>query len=207
MEERPNEENPQKSREDIISELRSKAREKFSDEEIDNFIKMGVVMASKPVLSLLIETINEYVERNGLSKKAAKKLVNAIDMPCNHCGYVSLEFNEIEEKLYVSLSLVDRGYKASIDIPSMNYANDLFKQYGLLKEIARAYWLEFAEKNMSLFNKICDLCNEIDFSELHIDEKSPTTMYFDENCKKRVGIFPYYVDSKGKAFYKKREIH
>jgi hypothetical protein len=109
------------------------------------------------------------------------------------------EFDEITYKLNISLTICKRDYKADISVPPGGYAKDLFDKYNFLKSIAVAYWSQFREDNKALFERICNYRKDIDWTELIIDPKSPTTLYFDPNSDVRIGIFPYYVDENGRA--------
>lgn len=197
----------QQNNEDIatqkINELKQRAKENFSDEEIQQFITMGKILASKAVLTLLIKTVEEGPAK-GLPKEECDRLVKKITvrMPYNYSGFVTCGFKEVPHQLHVTLSIVDRDYKTDIDIPHMSYAKDLFTKYDFLKNTAVAYWRQFAETEPELFDRVCKYRDDVDFSELVIDEKNPTTMFFDESAKFRVGIFAYYTLN-GKPFYKK----
>lgn len=185
-----------------INELRERMGKDFSQDEITNFITMGKQLAGKTVLTSLIKVLEEGPQKGFSSPvrliKKIKKLI-----PYNYVGFVQCSFVEINFLLNVSLSLVERKYVTDIDIPSGDYAEDLFQKYNFLKNIASAYWRQFCEENKDLFKKICDYRSDIDFSALVVDPNNPTTMYFDPDCAYRVGIFCYYVDRDGRPFYKK----
>ncbi len=183
-----------------LADLIERAKEKFSEGEIENFIKMGKVLTSKSVLSAVIEVVKE-----GPDARESARLVKTITkrMPYDASGYVSLAFKEIPYTLNVTLSIVEKGYKTDIDIPSADYARDLFTKYDFLKETARAYWRQFIEEHPELHRRICKYRPDVDFSALTVDPENPTTMYFDANCTRRIGIFCYYLDENGQPFYKK----
>lgn len=185
-----------------INELRQKAKDNFSDEEVQKFISMGKILASKSVLSLLCRTIEEGPSK-GFSKEECDRLVKKITlrMPYNYSGFVQCGFKEFPHLLNITLSIVDKDYKTEIDIPHENYARDLFEKYDFLKNTARAYWKSFQEENSELFDRICKYRSDIDFSDLVIDEKNPTSLYFDPNSLYRCGIFCYYTLN-GKPLYK-----
>ncbi len=188
-----------------IEELRQKAKESFSSEEVDSFINMGKIIASKVVLTMLTTVIEEGPIKHSLDQKECAKLVKKIKatMPYNYAGFVQCSFKEIPFSLNISLSLVNKGYKTDVHIPHADYTSDLFEKYNLLKQLAVAYWRQYAEDNSALFKRICNYRADIDFSNLIIDPQNPTTLYLDPQSEKRVGIFCYYVDQNGKPFYKK----
>jgi len=185
-----------------IDELRERSKEKFSEKEIDSFITMGKQLAGKAVLSLVIKCLGESPDADRIRiKKLIKKVKKRI--PYDYSGFVQCGFKETPMLLNVSLSVVGADYRTDIDIPHASYAKDLFNKYDFLKSTARAYWRQFAEENPALFKSICGYSDE--FNELHIDYENPTLMYFDQKSKYRIGIFCYYVDSNGHAFYKKKK--
>jgi uncharacterized protein (UPF0335 family) len=188
-----------------LENLRERAKDKFSTEEIDKFIKMAKVLCSKAVLSALICVIREGPEK-GFDAKMAKKLVAKIEtvMPYNYCGFTQVAFREIPHLLNISLSLVPRDYKTEIDVLP-GYEKDLFSQYNFLKQTAIAYWAQFREDHAKLYKMICEYRSDVDFSALVIDPNNVTTMYIDPLCAKRVGVFCYYVDKDGNPFYKKKK--
>ncbi len=187
-----------------LDELRAKAREKFSDEEINNMIKMGKILASKAVLSMLISVIKEGPSK-GLSQEECDLLVKKITtrMPVSYSGYVSISFAEYPGyTLNITLSLVDHNYKTVCDLPSEHYVKELYQNYNLLKDTASAYWQQFCEENNPLFKRICDYLADYDMSTLKIDPLNPTTMFFDKEQDKKIGLFTYYLKD-GKPIYKK----
>ncbi len=186
-----------------LAELRDKAREKFSDQEIDNFISMGRTFAGKAVVNAVIEVVKEGPSK-GFSQKTCDALVKKLEkrIPCKFAGYFSCEFKEIPEKLHMSLVIAPNNYKTDIDIPSLDYVNDLYRKYDMLKNIAIAYWSQFAEENPDLYNAVCEYRADVNFN-LTIDTANPTTLYFDPDCAKRIGIYCYYVDKAGRILYKK----
>lgn len=180
-----------------LEELKEKASSKFTKEEIDSFINSGKTLAARPVLAGLLEVIKEGPGK-GFDSEICANLSEQIERltPKNH-GHVQCDFAETNYKLNVQLSIVPLGYKAEVDLPDIKYARDLIRQYEFLKGIALAYWRQFAEENDELFKKICSYRSDVDFSELVIDPANVTTMYFDPDCKIRIGIFPYYVRPDG----------
>jgi hypothetical protein len=189
---------------DAEKKIRTAAGAKYSKEEIDGIIKMGKIMASKAVLSMLVSVIEEGPAR-GLDSAECKKLVELVRarMPYDYSGFLQCEFAEIEFKLNISLTLAERGYQAEISVPDAKYAGDLYKQYNFLKSVAVAYWQQFVEDYNALYKRVCQYRNDVNFSELVVDQASPTTLYFDPNSKMRVGLLPYYTDASGRPLRKK----
>lgn len=188
-----------------LEKIREAASEKFTPEEIDNFIQMGKRIASKSVLTAIMEVINEGPTKHGLDKKEAAKLCKLITkmMPHKDSGYTQLEFTEVPHKLNLCLSIVQKGYRTDIDIPDLRYATDLFEQYNFIKALAVAYWKQFSEDYNALFRRICNYRADLNLADLVIDPTNPTALYFDPNSAKRIGIFAYYVDSNNRPFYKR----
>lgn len=182
-------------------ELIKRAEGKYSPEEVKNFITMGKKLAAKPVLSMLCDMIQNY-EGDAKEQKRLIELVKGA-IPYNFCGNVTCEFDEINWKLVICLSLVPRTYTADIIIPDEKYGIDLYRQYEFLRQIAIAYWAQFIEEHNGLFRRVCEYMKKIDIAELKVDPKNLTTLYLDPLSKSRVGIFPFYVDAKGNPLKKR----
>lgn len=185
--------------ENVLNDIREKMRDKYSENEINDFINMGERISSKPVLTALSEVIKHKASVN------AQELCAEIEefKPYRDCGYVSLEFNETPMHLNICLSIVDRDYTTVVDIPSRDYINELFSKYDFLKQIAVSYWHTFCERNMEFMERVRAACPDVDFTKLKTDSETKTTLFWDEETPKRVGIFCYYVDRDGKPYYRK----
>lgn len=187
-----------------IEELKARAANDFSKDEIESIIQLGKVIASKTVLSALVCVLKE-----GPSKKfcnvESRKLIKKIEqlMPYNYSGYVQCAFQEIPYVLCICLSIVEKDYVANIDIPDARYSKDLFAKYDFLKQTAIAYWRQFTESNPEIYKRVCNYRKDIDFSTLIVDSENPTALYFDKNSARRIGLFSYYVDQNGVPFYKR----
>jgi len=192
----------------IIDEIKKAAEGKFSEKEIDDFLNMAAKLTSKAILTALIHVITEGVEL-GVDTVEGNRLAGRVKelMPYQEAGYTRIELNMPGTPiggLHISLSLVDLGYKTEIDVPDdKEFIKDLCQQYMFLKQTACAYWKQFCEEQQEIIKRIREYRTDVDFSELIVDPTNNTTMYFDPACKKRVGIFCYYVDKKGQPFYKK----
>jgi hypothetical protein len=190
-----------------IDEIKKAAGDKFSSREIDDFLNMASKLSSKAILTAVVCIITEGIER-GLDAKEGNRLAGRIReiMPYKEAGYTCIELNlpDLKLNLNISLSLVDVGYKTEIDVPpNKEFINDLCKQYVFTKQTACAYWKQFCQEQPEIIQRLREYRPDVDFSELVIDPTNDTTMYFDPECKKRVGIFCYYTDRQGKPFYKK----
>lgn len=196
------------SNKNVINEIKKAAGEKFTEKEIGDFLNMAARLASKSILNALIEVISEHIEK-GFDSVEGDRLIGRIRelMPYKEAGYTRIELDlpgmNIGE-LHISLSLVPLGYRTEIDVPPNDeFIKDLCKQYVFIKQTACAYWKQFCEENQEIAKRVREYCNDIDFSELVIDPANNTTLYWDPACKKRIGIFCYYVDKQGKPFVKK----
>jgi len=176
----------------------------YTKEQLEWIMDVSNKVSEKTVLNLLISTVEEGP---ALGQGPCDELVTKIreKITIGFCGYLQCEFEEIKHRLNVSLTMVEKNYVASIDVPSDKYAQDLYAKYQLLKIIATAYWGQFYKDNTELLAEVAQYRPEVDFSTLHCDTESPTTLYFDPNSKFRVGIFPYYVDKNGKLLYKNKQ--
>ena len=117
---------------------------------------------------------------------------------------IGCEFDEISADLNIYLTIVNRNYVAEIDVPSAAYAQDVYKQYNLLKNLAIAYGQYFNSIHPEILARMRAVRPDLSF-ELTVDSASPTTMYFDPNSEKRIGIYGEYVDRKGRHMIKKRK--
>ncbi len=186
-----------------LEELKAKAREKYSDKEIDDFVNMGKKIASKTVLTALKEAVMVGPAK-GDDAGEAQKICAKIDklMPYNYCGYVNIEMKEISSQLNLCLSIVPKDYKTDISIPSEDYVQELYSQYDYLRKTAIAYWHTWMGENPDLLKRIADYRRDVDFSKLRMNRENATTLFWDEEANKRIGIFAYYTDGNGRAYYK-----
>ena len=185
-----------------VDEIKKAAQAQgYTDSEVKDFVDMAARFACKPVLHSLINLI-EY-KTNPDRAKESKTLIKKINKLIKYQGtsYISLEMEEHIHPLYVQLTLADKDYRCQIDVPSREYAGELFKRYDFLKLIAVAYWRQFISDNTALFKRICDFCQDVDLSNLKIDPSNATTLYWDKEQPKRVSILSYYYDGKT-AYYK-----
>lgn len=202
-------EQPATQEDNAYKAMLEEASKKFSKEELESFINMGSVMASKAVLTVLSETIKERVsqgasaEDNKRGRTLAKRVRNA--RPYQHSGYISLDFDDPEIKLTlcVSLARVSKEYELQVDIPSEQHGRNLFIKFAFLKNLAMAYWAKFTEDNPKLLRKVAKYMPDIDFSQLQVDKQKPYTMYFNPASESRIGIYCFFLDEHGKPFYRK----
>ncbi len=182
----------------------NEATKGFSKKEIDGFINLGKQLAGKTVINAIKEIVAEGPE-NGRCQKTCSELQDALEatVPCDYCGYMQLDIAETKMLLNICLTTVKRDYRASVDLPSMDYAQDLFDKYNFLKKVAIAYYAQYMGDNATLMERVQSYRPDIDFSKMYIDQKSPTTLYIDPSSKKRLGIFCYYVDPDSKGCYYK----
>jgi hypothetical protein len=167
----------------------------FSKEEVDQFINMGKHVASKAVITAVIECVKDGPTL-GKSKPESDRLVKKLTakIPCNFITPFKCEYEETKIVLFVSLSIVPHDFRTTVDLPSLAYAQDLYGKYDALKRIAGAYWRQWVEENPVLFKRLCAYRDDVDFSMLTVDSANPTTMYFDPKCERRVGIIAYSHD-------------
>ena len=182
-----------------LDELKLRATNNFSEKEVEDFVNMGKILASKAVLSALTAVINDGVTMN-LSATTAERLSGRVKslMPYEYSGYADVELAGMDIRLRIQLALCNRNYKAEVQVPDdEGFIKDLYTQYDFLKKMAIAYWKSFMEDNADLVTEIMEYRADVDFTMMTIDSSSPTTLYFDPNCEKRVGLLPYYVNKQG----------
>jgi len=189
---------------DKIKEEALKAN--YSEDEINDFINMGHKFAGKSTLTALIELVNIKAVTSAQKAEAVRivKKINKL-MKYNFSGYISFEFREFTNVLNIQMSLSDKEYRLDIDVPpGDDYAKEILSRISWLKYVTIAYWKQFCTDNKSLFKRICDHCNDVDFDTLKISPDNPNSLYWDADQPKRVVVFAYYTTSDGRALYKKQ---
>lgn len=124
-------------------------------------------------------------------------------------GYTSVEMEETKWSLNISLVLVPADYKTVIDVPSHDYINDIFARYDFSKQVAKAYWSTFHEKNGDLIKRIEKHCGrELGPLEEVVPDgaEAGTTLCWFTEVPYRVGVFCYYVDENGRPMIKKSSV-
>jgi hypothetical protein len=165
--------------------------ENYTPQEVAQFIATSIKMASRPVLSVAIETLPTA----GLITDQIKSIM------AHETGYVQCAFAETPNKLNICLSMVSKEYIAQIDIPE-KYAHDLYDKYNYLRAAAIGFWKHFMHEYPDLLRSMREARPDVNFDALRYEVANPMTLYFDENVAKRVGICPYYVNPEGKILIK-----
>ena len=181
---------------------------------LEQIINVSKLVAQKTVLFCLSKNLRELHTKEGT--KIARKLEKIVNPLC--AGAMSCTFEEIEFKLNITLAVVPANYKTEISIPNEGYAADLLTRYKMIKDLAIAYFSQFAKEEPTLFAEISAIIPQI---VLRVDELNPTTLYFtsggDElavalgapgglanpHFADRVGIWCFYTDDKNTAYVKK----
>jgi len=190
---------------DNFEQVKQSLLEKYSVDEIQEFMELGAKVANMAVIKSLQAVIDMYVAKGKDAAEGAEiKQALGATLKYPQPSYLQVEFRETDMKLNICLTIVDRDYRTSIDIPSHDYADDLFKSYDALKQYAVAYWHAYMEEYKVIVDRLKAFIPEIDFNKMKMNKDNPTTLYFDEACPKRIGVFCYYVNSKGQPFYKKK---
>lgn len=174
----------------------------FSDEDVNQFVNMAQTMASKSVLTHICDILAEAPDRG---YAAADRLIERVEKakPNNFSGYTHIDITGMDIKLHISLTICPNDYKAEIEVPPDDaFIKDLYGQYNFIKQLAVAYWQQFQRENTDLFDRIKQARPDVDFTELKISSPDATTLYFDKECSRRIGLLPYYVDKHGKPLRK-----
>jgi hypothetical protein len=178
---------------------------KYTNEEIQGFMEIGAKVANMVIVRSLESLIDFQVSRGGDAAEATT-IKTAVSKTLKHPApaYIQTEFKETDLKLNICLLLVDRDYKTEIDIPSSDYSQDLYKAYDALKQYAIAYWHSYIEEYGAIVDKLRKFIPDVNFDKLQMNENNITTLFLHEDCPKRIGIFCYYVNSRGELFYKRK---
>lgn len=184
-----------------IDKLLQLTNNKFTKEEVVSFIDSCAIIASKTVIHAVIHVIEESPSK-GFDKSIADDIVSRLHklILYNYCGHISMTFEEITYPLKLFLTIVDKDYKTDIAIPHKRYVNELCSKYEALRKLAVTYWQQFIINNYDLHNEIKSYRPDVNFDNLTVDPENITTMYFDPNSSKRIGIFcRYFDDTKNKS--------
>lgn len=157
----------------------------------EDFIESCKRLVGRPVLHLAASHINDEELREQLHSMYDKS------------GFLQCEFNEIDFKLNITLSIVPKNYKTKIDIPHEDYIKDVVDKYKFITNIAATFWETFCMENNEICTKLRQL-SDVNFDKLHLTDDF--TLYFDENHEQRIGIFCYYVDKNNQPFIKRNLI-
>jgi len=183
-----------------MEQIKEAAKEKFSETEIDDFINMGTKLTSKAVLSAALEVL-----RTSTHADAPRLIERFTRLIPQAAGVIIVDLNGLDMKLNIALSICPRDYIADIMVPDdPSFKKDLYSQYDLLKNLAMAYWKQFTEDNAGLITQMKECCPTANFDELTVGiGDANTTLFFDDACEKRAGVFPYYTDKNGLPYVKK----
>lgn len=154
-----------------------------TEEDINNIINTATRLCGHAVISLLCEYDMKY-----------KELI--ADAPW---GYMQLALEETTDKLNINLVKVNKEYRCSVAIPR-GYEKALFEKYNMIKSLAVTYWAYLLIIHPELTGELKALAPDTDFSSLKVDNDNPTTLYFDKEYPKRLGIYCCYMDADGKTF-------
>ena len=169
----------------------------LSVEERKNLIEFVTAFASKAVIAAalaVVEACPDSKQRRRCVRRLAK--VSAIDCPTDRPACIACSPDEIPYTLQIYLSLVPRGYQTQVDVPSDEYARDLYVKYNIAKDFAVTYWQHVLRNHPDLLVAL-NAVRPIDWT-LTVDTTNPTTLYFDADTPMRAGIFCIWVDAAGK---------
>jgi len=174
-------------------------------EEIAKYTNMAHIMVSKAILSSVVHVLEEKKDKSATDEAEIRDIAGVLEEKmCKHPGCLGLEFDDHDKMvLQIYLTVVKKGYVATIDVPSAEYAHDLYRQYDLVKRLALTYWKHFQMTNVELMERCAKLRPDLTF-DLEIDRDNATTLYFDPLSPSRMGVFPMYVDKKGQPYFKKK---
>jgi len=174
---------------------------KNSEEDLRKIIELTEVMASSAVITLIQKTIEyqmdlykkeEKNEMISVGESLAKRVKDTLKY--NYCGYIKMEFHEIPYPLHLSLSMVERDYKAIVHVMT-GYGEKVIQHYDTLRQFAMAYFRSYNEiEHAPLMKDVREYCPNILFDAIKINPENMTTMFFDEKAPIRIGILPYYMD-------------
>lgn len=174
----------------------------YTEEEIRNFASMAVKLARAPVTLLLTKMITAANGRESLAKEiqALCPEKSAFACPLKLPEDVQKEIKM--KSINVWLANGPKSHKTSIDVPNEEFAKNVYANYEYLKRVAQAYWQQFQLQNPYLTSQLQELLGP-EISELKVDEKNKTTMYFKEDFPDRIVILAAFADFEGNLYRKK----
>lgn len=192
-----------------LDESLEAAKQKYTPEQIAEIMNLGVNAAAKVVLGTCIKHIEGAPLPTGGSENKRKKLIQALKLAQpKTVSPLELEFQEPELRgfrMLCMLSIVTKEhFRPVAEVPNAGYAEDLYRNYDGLKQFARAYWRQFAESSPKLYARVCEFMPSVDWNELRVDEKEPTTLCWDPSLPHRVGILVFYVGPDGRPFTREK---
>ncbi len=174
----------------------------------DDKVKMAAFaenVSSKAVIYALISIVEQFAPKN-----KATVLVNRIKnyAPTNAPGSVKLDLPDEYGgyALCISLSLCLPNYKPNIEVPGENFAKEVYRNYELVRRLAKTYWqgmLNMPEISQ-LVSDINDAISGAPIRELIVDPNNITTLYFRSDSKQRIGIFCWWEDKQGRPMMKRK---
>lgn len=173
--------------------------ERPTDEEIDKFIDQAKKKASKAVLHALMETIKH--KAGPADDQKVKSLIRKISKrkPYDQCEAIIIEFNEIKQKLHMSLTLTPADYDHAVDLPHESYTGQICTWRAYLVKIAHHYWKSFAMMFPEVVASVKEFLPEWD-GGLTI-APNQLSLYFVEDAPLRVGVFCRYFDDTTNTTY------
>lgn len=191
----------------LSPEQLAEAREKYTDEDIDRFIDRAKRLASKAVLHTLIELVKYTGGKTSSDTNPThvKSLIKKINKrkPYDYSESVVVEFNEIKQKLHMSLTLAPADYDSTVDIPHESYTQEICTWRSFLVTTAQTYWkyfiISFPELHTELKKFIPEWTGELTIAS------NGTSLYFTEECPFRVSVFCRYVDESTNTVYWKKQ--
>jgi len=170
----------------------------LTGEELAKLIEFVTAFASKAVITAALSII-EAAPDNKARRRCARKLTSLLPDKAPAC--IACSPGDFEYTLRVYLSVAPREYRTQIDVPSTEYASDLYVKYNIAKDFAKTYWSHILRDNPGLIALLKDV-NPLEW-DLTVDKQNPTSMYFDEGHHTRISIVCMWVDADGKPMMPK----
>jgi hypothetical protein len=157
-------------------------------QERAKFKNDNIAVASKSVLYLLMDTISH----TDLTAPTKEYLCDRVkkSMPRETSATMKIEFAEDNELvLHLALSIVPAEHLPTVMLPSMDYKDELFRKYDIMKTCALMFWVDWKNTFVDLVAELREY--EVPL-ELVIDPNNYTALAFNLSGKQRVGIVVYY---------------
>lgn len=116
-------------------------------------------------------------------------------LPFDKVGYMLGGFKDTKDKPVFQLYIVPKEYNLEVYSPP-RYVQSVYNALGFLLQCAQMYHVVMAQTNPQLINRMRELRPDVDFMLLKNDEKNKSTLYFDANLDKRIGVSCIWIDEK-----------
>jgi hypothetical protein len=112
-------------------------------------------------------------------------------------GYMMGTLPFTDDKPVFQLRPVNKNYEYSIFSPN-EALSTIYNSLAYILQCAQMFHISFIQTNPSIISNMKKFRPDIDFSILHIDPVTKSSLYFDKNLEYRIGATCHWVDKNDK---------